>query len=725
MYLNLVVTVLDLNNMKLRGEIRRCYYDDATNTPMYKIFIGSKFVIVLSYSNLLKLKEGTLNENYVQLDFKFDDKYKKDVNTYVVSIIDNLTCMKKNKVLTSQTLGSSHSSTRTVKGTSNLYYIENNCLKCCEISASRCSKKWFETQYPKASFAFCGNPNVSNAPTNGSGLLTILHINNSSYLLGILVDGDTNGGLYLLWTGYLEGLMMDSFSDSNNSLISKTWNCKYIKYNETQGTHISQVYGQKIQLNISNYSSNYKEEYFIMSPLGPDIMKVPTRTTLDMLMMKCKLNEEYIVVYCIDNAVERKTKHKTNHLSICCGKGQMLVDDFSTKLFADIDIELLRKIKTNFNEEQFTEYILQHCTGQCYQRLIAPRGKATRIKLVTETEFNNLIAHCKEIKFDNHHFLVGKETGRLEKADNLGVLVSTIGYDSTIISLTKDITFDTIELFHTVYGKGSYRERCTHLGLATYRGPRNSNRPHPNVFVHENEITDHQYFNAKENTFSFGQVFTEQIINSLGESAMSFGRKEYPNLFDIIDNSCTKPILTCGSPRKFRRDHSLIEKRDEFMKLYDNSNNNHLSFASTNHLDDCDNLNKGITSEYFINKCITKYDKRMLETIGASMPTTCQYHHVWKKKSYSKEYDVSCYFIYDGLGIAQPLVNTCSIMFMASSFSHSTSFCYLKRKHDNSIITRNDPDTFTLLAWGKSGGPKDMENNIQLRRNTRRRCRND
>jgi hypothetical protein len=65
MYLNLGVIVLDLNNMQLRGEIRRCFYDDATNTPMYKIFIGSKFVIVLSYSNLLKLKEGTLSANYV------------------------------------------------------------------------------------------------------------------------------------------------------------------------------------------------------------------------------------------------------------------------------------------------------------------------------------------------------------------------------------------------------------------------------------------------------------------------------------------------------------------------------------------------------------------------------------------------------------------------------------------------------------------------------------
>jgi len=57
--------------------------------------------------------------------------------------------------------------------------------------------------------------------------------------------------------------------------------------------------------------------------------------------MKSKLNEEYVVVYCINNDVERKAKHKTKHLSICCGNIKMLDDDFSTVLFADIDIELL------------------------------------------------------------------------------------------------------------------------------------------------------------------------------------------------------------------------------------------------------------------------------------------------------------------------------------------------------------------------------------------------
>ena len=270
-----------------------------------------------------------------------------------------------------------------------------------------------------------------------------------------------------------------------------------------------------------------------------------------------------------------------------------------------------------------------------------------------------------------------------------------------------------------MYGKGSYRERCGHLGLATYRGPRNSNRPHPQVFVHSDEIPEHQYYNASENTFPLAQPFAEEIISTLGESAMSFGRKEYPNLFDIIDNSCTKPILTCGSPKQFRKHYSSIQKRDEFIKVFNNSRNNHFGFCSTNHLDDCDVLFKGDLSDYFKNKCRSTYDKQMFDIIGATMPTTCQYNHIWKNKSDAKLYDASCYFMYDGLGIAQPLVHTCSIMFIASSFTHSTSFSYVKRKLDKHIFTRNDPDLFILLAWGKTGGSKDLKRKLNLRRSER------
>jgi hypothetical protein len=58
-------------------------------------------------------------------------------------------------------------------------------------------------------------------------------------------------------------------------------------------------------------------------------------------------------------------------------------------------------------------------------------------------------------------------------------------------------------------------------------------------------------------------------------------------------------------------------------------------------------------------------------------------------------------------------------MFIASSFTHSTSFSYVKRKVDKHIFTRNDPDLFILLAWGKLGGSKAWTRKLTFRRSER------
>ena len=99
--------------------------------------------------------------------------------------------------------------------------------------------------------------------------------------------------------------------------------------------------------------------------------------------------------------------------------------------------------------------------------------------------------------------------------------------------------------------------------------------------------------------------------------------------------------------------------------------------------------------------------KKLFETIGPGMPTTCIYLHVWWDKADITKYRVWSYFIYDGLGIAQPLLDGCGITFLGYSFTHQSSFCYLLKTGGEIVILKNDPDIFSMFAWGKSGGIPD------------------
>ena len=139
-----------------------------------------------------------------------------------------------------------------------------------------------------------------------------------------------------------------------------------------------------------------------------------------------------------------------------------------------------------------------------------------------------------------------------------------------------------------------------------------------------------------------------------------------------------------------------------------NKQTNWLGFCCSNHVDSCNSIhgNKAM-SQLYKERCKSQYMKSLETNIGPGMPTTCQYVHVWDNKELSKEYIVQSYFIYNGLGIAQSLVDGCGITFLGYSFSHCTSFCYLENIHNNTVILRNNPNIFSLLAWGKSGGLKD------------------
>ena len=104
--------------------------------------------------------------------------------------------------------------------------------------------------------------------------------------------------------------------------------------------------------------------------------------------------------------------------------------------------------------------------------------------------------------------------------------------------------------------------------------------------------------------------------------------------------------------------------------------------------------------------------KKLFEKIGPGMPTTCLYLHVWWDEADITKYNVRLYFMYDGLGITEPLFNGCGITFLGYAFTHESSFCYLEKLGGREVVLKNDPDIFSMFAWGKSGGVNDAKRSM-------------
>ena len=263
-------------------------------------------------------------------------------------------------------------------------------------------------------------------------------------------------------------------------------------------------------------------------------------------------------------------------------------------------------------------------------------------------------------------------------------------------------------MIHSVYGKGTNRSRCNHLGFATYRGTKNSNRSFPLPCVDDNEIHNHQYYMQSQNKNALLQPTCEKLINLLGQHAENFGRREYPQLYNIVRDSCNKSILTSGSPRIYhkQKNNSIGDR------VFNNKSSNWLGFCCSNHLDTCDQIKDHKLSDMFERECATPYMKRFFNRIGAGMPTSCQYYHIWNDTAINTiVYEVSAYLLHNGLGIAAKLNDYTSITFVGYAFSHCSTFCYLFDKENNYYVMRNDTDTFCLVAWGRSGGSKEFMRN--------------
>jgi hypothetical protein len=165
----------------------------------------------------------------------------------------------------------------------------------------------------------------------------------------------------------------------------------------------------------------------------------------------------------------------------------------------------------------------------------------------------------------NKHFIFGTEQGSIDNPKAKGLLVSVIGNNKHNHVEIKDmLNYDSVRSIHSVYGTGTERGRCKHLGFSTYRGTRNSKRPHPTSFIDDNQIGDHQYYMMTQMNNALLQPKTESIIQKLGQMAEEYGKKEYKQLYNIVEDSCSKGILTCGSPSEYIKKMILQKHQSQY-----------------------------------------------------------------------------------------------------------------------------------------------------------------
>ena len=594
-----------------------------------------------------------------------------------------------------------HKDSRRVQGVDFLFYINNeHQLKKATIKNKRMYLEYFKTSYYNAQYAFVPNWNLQTNNNNDcTGMLTIIELENKLHLC-ILLRLNESYGHYLVFNGNFNQLGMYTDVES----ILKDWYPKKIHFNLCKGFYVNQVYGKKFNEYFNkSVNTHITENYFTSKVDGPDIISIDDKL-IESIFDTYKV---YHVIYCIDNHSERVQieKNKQHLIAVPIDEKPIGETGYKVASFVYVSFESLMSVPSKMTKGSFLRYILNNKQGTTFQRLVPDNSKPTRIKIVSEKDFKLLNDTHTNIKVGNFNYLVGTEVGLIEDPKKMGITLSIIKNNTHNIDTSNiEVTFNTIKDIHHVYGMGTSRNRCTHRGFCTYRGFRNTSRPHPRPFVDDENIKNHQYFQQTEQTDNLSQLYMENYVCRLGKVAVQFLDREYSAINTVINNCCNKSIITSGCPSSFEKND--IYSND--IKKKNNKKTNWLGFSCSKHIDTCDSIssNKKLSDLYF-DRCKSTYMKKLFGTIGPGMPTTCIYLNVWWDEADITKYRVRSYFIYDGLGIAQSLIDGCGITFLGYSFTHQSSFCYLEKIGGEIVILKNDPDIFSMFAWGKSGGIPD------------------
>ncbi len=388
----------------------------------------------------------------------------------------------------------------------------------------------------------------------------------------------------------------------------------------------------------------------------------------------------------------------------------MLPPRYKTQKFVNVTKDMLKEIgQLGWTDEETQKQFLR-AKGLSIVEHVVPAEipiEGLRIKLVNETEYRILSRkeRFKRVTNGGLRYVMGEEPRDLNSKDCYGVLLSYWKVDplTTKLELTYDFARGALGAFGDGYGSRD-RAYCEGLNYYSDVNGRATNRPHPTAAIADEDIALHGYYNEGMGNNLFRPYF-ERKLNELTDGNVKFAQKSNPHMMELVGNKCTKTICTSGgvpAKRKRRRTIRLIRKTSKFPTF---------GFVNGGHVDKCDELSKKQRKEWkqLAKKNGWTYCVRMLEDQeNFCLPTTCGYQFVYSDNVYKQDLTARAYFCLDGLGIAVKLEHGIAHHFFGAAFSHRTSLPVCCRKSDGLVTTRNSDDAFLIVAWGRSGGPKQV-----------------
>jgi hypothetical protein len=341
-----------------------------------------------------------------------------------------------------------------------------------------------------------------------------------------------------------------------------------------------------------------------------------------------------------------------------------------------------------------------------FKTVVVPSIKGSlRIKVLSEEEFDSLPPPCDQSdKFvvGNFHYCFALEEEHLENTP--GVLVSLWKQDDPAVTSTL-FHYDYCRCLYEVYKTG-FGARCTAActGLNAYRAARNSSRAHPTPAVGVEQIAKQQYYRA-EQSFPFSQALLEKSLHHITNEIVGSAKKSNPSLMKLLGEYCQKTILTCGIPPSYTKEGT------QNCPTVDNKKNATFGFKNDLHLDLCDKLSRDLQQHFSSIASETTSLCRLSNCYGLGLPTTCGYQFIFNTENplANQQLVPYQYFSMDGLGLLVKIEHGFSNHFLAWTFSHRTTSCWLHDTIRDLIYLNNKNDLFMVLAWGRAGGTKEVK----------------
>jgi hypothetical protein len=392
-----------------------------------------------------------------------------------------------------------------------------------------------------------------------------------------------------------------------------------------------------------------------------------------------------------------------------------LLGSFLLQKFANMTKKSLKELtKLKWcDEKEFEGKILQLAVSTT--QLLVPvlsHNTVLKIKLVTKTEYDSL---CQRLQLrpyltNTHGYLFAKYDN--QSCDTTtGIMVSCWAKHPLVTKLKLSYEFGeaAIGVFGNGHGQRDVSETCAGMNMYFKNSGRDTWRPHPSPFTAANEVALQQYFNNDQRNDLY-HAMVRRIMNELSSNIQQCARLVNPALMNLVDDTCDRGILTTGSlPRGKNLNLPPLEERTPLdppdHKRF--SNTPTYGFVNTSHVDTNDKLTKSQAKEWQ-GICQDKnwiLSEKLCKFHHFCLPTTCGYQFCFSSENDKQDLQIQAFFSMEGLGLAVTLEDGLFHHFMAGIFSHRTCLPTARKLHK---ISCHNNDEFLLVAWGTSGGSKEV-----------------